>query len=102
MADFNNENQNGVFGGFGFQENKGVTENSSFFGETQQNNNQRLTETQVPNLPRNKGVGNHIPRNKIIISKCHRHNHNKSSKIIIYGTFLACPQLIQILKIIII
>ena len=38
MADFNNENQNGVFGGFEFGENKNGTENTSFFGETQQNN----------------------------------------------------------------
>ena len=29
MADFNNENQNGVFGGIGFEEN-----NTPFFGET--------------------------------------------------------------------
>ena len=39
MADFNNENQNGVFGGFAFGENSNNTENTSFFGETQQNNN---------------------------------------------------------------
>ncbi len=39
MADFNNENQNGVFGGFGFGENNNGTDNTSFFGETQQNNN---------------------------------------------------------------
>ncbi len=39
MADFNNENQNGVFGGFGFGENNTGTENTSFFGETQQNIN---------------------------------------------------------------
>lgn len=39
MADFNNENQNGVFGGFSFGENNNVTDNTSFFGETQQNIN---------------------------------------------------------------
>ncbi len=39
MADFNNENQNGVFGGFSFEENTNKTENTSFFGEFGQNNN---------------------------------------------------------------
>ena len=39
MADLNNENQNGVFGGFSFGENNNVTDNTSFFGETQQNIN---------------------------------------------------------------
>lgn len=43
MADFNNENQNGVFGGFEFGENKNVVENTSFFGEIQQNNNSNNT-----------------------------------------------------------
>ena len=38
MADFNNENQNGVFGGFGFEENNNTAENTSFFGETTQLN----------------------------------------------------------------
>ena len=45
MADFNNENQNGVFGGFGFGENNNGIENTSFFGETQQNNNPENAST---------------------------------------------------------
>lgn len=40
MADFNGENQNGVFGGIGFEGNKNVAENTSFFGEAQQNSTQ--------------------------------------------------------------
>lgn len=39
MEDFNNENQNGVFGGFSFGENTNNTDNTSFFGEMGQNNN---------------------------------------------------------------
>ena len=39
MAEFNNENQDGVFGGFTFGENSNNTENTSFFGETQQSTN---------------------------------------------------------------
>ncbi|MBO4815711.1 MAG: hypothetical protein J5507_01995 [Clostridia bacterium] len=39
MADLNNENQNGVFGEFAFNGNNNETENTSFFGEIQQNNN---------------------------------------------------------------
>ena len=42
---FNNENQNGVFGGFGFGENNNGIENTSFFGETQQNNNSENAST---------------------------------------------------------
>ena len=45
MADLNNENQNGVFGGFGFGENNNGIENTSFFGETQQNNNPENSST---------------------------------------------------------
>ena len=38
MADFNNENQNGVFGGFTFGENNNITENNGNLGETQNAN----------------------------------------------------------------
>ena len=47
MADLNSENQNGVFGDFGFGENISGTDNTSFFDGIQQNNNQQNTDNGV-------------------------------------------------------
>ena len=57
MANLNNENQNGVFGGVTFGENNNGTENTSFFGEFGQTNNNNETTNEFGTQNTNNSFG---------------------------------------------